>query len=77
VLRREAAVGLVDEGGGLQGVAAALAAKIGGGAAAQLVVDQRDELVARGEIALAPRLQEARDRLGRGGFRSGDGGVRL
>jgi len=49
-------VGLVDEGGGLQGVAGALAAQVGGGARAQFFVDDGDRPVEGLAAAVAPLL---------------------
>lgn len=57
----EAEIGLVNECRRLQGVAGSLAAEVGGRAAAQLVVDERHEPVARADIARAPGLEELRD----------------
>ena len=54
VLRAQAHVGLVDEVGGPQRVAAPLAPQVGGRAPPQLGVDDRDQLVAGAGIALVP-----------------------
>ncbi len=51
----------MDEGGRLKGVVAALAPKVGGGAAAKLLVDQGDQPVARFLVAVAPGPQQLRD----------------
>ncbi len=56
----ESKVRLVDQRGGLQHVPGAFVPKSGGGPAAQFLVDDRDELVARGKIASAPRVEEFR-----------------
>jgi hypothetical protein len=51
---------LVDQGGGLKDVPRTLAPKSGRRPAAQLLVDDRDELAARGEIASAPCVEQSR-----------------
>ena len=56
----ESKVRLVDERGRLQDVPVPLAPKPRRGAAAQLLMDDRHELVPRGEIAQAPRVEQSR-----------------
>ena len=76
-------VGLVDEGGRLQGVALALAPQMGRGPAAKLLVDQRHEPIARARVAVAPRVEKRCDVvsgtaqivLGNGSFCSLDRGA--
>src|SRR5262249_46329973 len=58
-------VDLVDEGGGLQGVAVALAAQVPPGDLPQLAVDQRQQFLGRRLVALLPSPQELRDLLRR------------
>ena len=53
-------VGLVDEGGGLQGVAGVLAPEVALGLAVQLVVDDGHELVQGGGVTTAPGLEQTR-----------------
>ena len=53
----QAKVGLVDQGRGLQGVVAALAAQSSRGPSPKLVVDERHQAVARALIPLAPCLE--------------------
>jgi hypothetical protein len=50
----------MDEGGGLKDVPGPFVPKPGGRPAAQLLVDDRDELVSRGEVAVAPRVEQSR-----------------
>ena len=56
----ESKVGLVDESGRLQDVPRPLAPKSGRRPAAQFLMDDRYELVPRGEIASAPRVEQSR-----------------
>jgi hypothetical protein len=56
--------GLVDQGRRLQRVAGGALTHRAGGESAQLLVDQRQELVGGVRVAGAHPLQEARDRLG-------------
>ena len=70
VLLEQAEVGLVDEGGGLQGVAATLAAEVTRGAAPQVVVDERHQPLLGTAVALTPEAQEFGDALGRCGHES-------
>ena len=51
----QAQVGLVDEGGGLQGVIGALLAQVISGQAAQFAIDDREQLVEGFTVSLAPR----------------------
>jgi hypothetical protein len=62
----ELEVGLVDEGRGLERVPRALVPEIGAGAAAQLVVHEREERVERTRVSGAPPPEELRDLSGRG-----------
>jgi hypothetical protein len=71
VLLEQAEVGLVDEGGGLQSVAAALAAQVTGGAAAQVVVDERHQPLVGLAVALTPENEEFGDAFGRCGHGEG------
>src|SRR5262245_59153913 len=59
----EPQIGLMDDGGGLQGMPSPLAAQLLGGDAPQLVVDQRQNLLRGLLIAAAPALQQASDLL--------------
>ncbi len=54
----EPQVGLVHQGGGLEGVARVLPLQIALGLAVQLLVNDGDELVQRGRVAAAPRLEQ-------------------
>src|SRR5262245_52549424 len=54
----EPEVRLVDQGSRLQGVAGGLAGELGGGKAAQLSVDQREQLGGRTLIALADGVED-------------------
>lgn len=54
-------VHLVHEGGRLQDVPRPLAAKSGRRPAAKLPMDHRNELIPRGEIAFAPRVEQSGD----------------
>ena len=56
----ESKVGLVDQGGRLQDVSRLLAPKPGRRPASQFLVDDRHQLVPRGQIASAPRVQKSR-----------------
>jgi hypothetical protein len=49
-------VGLVNERCRLQGMTGSFASKVGRRAAAQFLVDERHEQIARGDIAVAPGL---------------------
>jgi hypothetical protein len=53
----ESKIGLVDQGGRLQDMSRLLAPQSGSRPAAQFLVDDRHQLVPRGEIAPAPRVQ--------------------
>ena len=55
---------LVHERGGLQRVSAPLAAHVASSQAAQLRLDERQQLLERGIIAVAPRPQQLGDRPG-------------
>jgi hypothetical protein len=55
----ESKVRLVNEGGGLKDVPRRFVPKPVRRAAAQFLVDHRDELVSRSEISAAPRVQES------------------
>ena len=57
----EAQIRLVHERGRLQGVGAPLAAQVGRGTAAKLLIDDRDETVARSRLASRPCAQKRRD----------------
>ena len=61
-------VRLVDERCGLEGVVAPLAEQIRGGQPAQLIVHERQHLVARPLVALAPVEQQSCDGVRRGRF---------
>ena len=54
----QAQIGFVDEGGGLQGVAADLAAQVVPGQAPQLAVDEGQKPISGGIFAAAPCLEE-------------------
>ena len=54
-------VRLVDQGGGLQGLAGVLQGQPLGGQPAQLVVDERQELLRGVRVALLDGVQDARD----------------
>jgi hypothetical protein len=56
----ESEVRLVDQGGRLQNVPGPFVSKSGRRPAAQLLVDDGDELVPRGEIASCPRMEQSR-----------------
>lgn len=58
LLPGEAKVGLVEQGGGLEGVAGALAAHVAGGEAAEFVKDDGRENFEGGFIALTPLVQK-------------------
>jgi hypothetical protein len=57
----EAQVGLVHEGGGLEGLAGLFLSQPGGGQAAQLFIDQREQFGAGAGIALLNGREDARD----------------
>jgi len=59
-------VGLMDHGGGVEGVVAGSAAAVAGGGAAELVVDQGDDLVEGPGHAGPERFQHAVEGLGGG-----------
>ena len=60
-LADQAQVRLVDQGGGLKRLTGRLVAQLLGGELAQLVVDQRLELVGRSGVALGDGVQDLRD----------------
>ena len=60
----EPQVRFVDERGRLKSVVRPLAAEIGSRAPPQFLVNQGYQLVARVEVALAPRSQQVSDRAG-------------
>jgi len=72
VLVGQAHVGVVHQGGGVQGVAVALAAQLAVGNAAQLIVDERNQPVQRLAVA-DPQLNEL---VGYLGFRVQHGQLR-
>ena len=55
----EPEVGLVDEGGGLEGVAAAFLAHVGVGELSELVVDEGEEVAGGGAVAVADADEQA------------------
>ena len=57
----EAEVGLVDEGGGLEGLPRRLLGQAVGGELAQLVVDQRQQLLGSVRVALLDGRQDVGD----------------
>jgi len=61
VFADEAEAGFVDEGGGLESVVGALAAHVGLGEAMELRVDEREELVGGGGVAVVHSLEELGD----------------
>lgn len=67
ILADHARVDLVDEGGGLECMAGAFATKLAVGEAAQLIVNEGDQLVERGLLTVGELVQETRDgmRIGR------------
>jgi hypothetical protein len=58
VFAGEAEVGFVDEGGGLESVVGALAAHVGLGEAVELGVDEREEALGGGGVAVVHSLEE-------------------
>ena len=54
VLADEADIGFVNKGGGLEGVAGALAGDVAFGEAAELFIDDGEQRVERGAVAFAP-----------------------
>jgi hypothetical protein len=62
----QAQIHLVDQCCGLQPVATALAGHIAAGDAAQLRVDERDQLLESGVVALTPGQKQLRDALSHG-----------
>jgi hypothetical protein len=62
-LTDQAHVRLVDEGGGLERVVAALGPKLGGREAAQFLVDQRHQPLERSRITGGPLFEERRNLL--------------
>jgi hypothetical protein len=58
VLSGEAHVGFVDQGGGLEGVAAAFASHLSAGHATEFVVEQADELGDGLGVALSGAVEE-------------------
>ena len=59
LLTHQSQVGLVDEGGWLQGVIGAFAAEIGGRAPPELLVDERQQFLPRMKVAVPPRPEQA------------------
>src|SRR5688572_23402201 len=58
---REGKIGIMDEHGGLQGVAGALLAHVAAGETVQFRLDERDELIERGGVSAAPGDEQLRD----------------
>ena len=52
---------LIDELGGLQSLAGSLAPQIAVGQSVDLRVDERDQLLERARVTVAPRLQQLRN----------------
>jgi hypothetical protein len=66
-LINQSQVGLVNQRGRLQGVARTLATHVVVGQPVQFVMDQWDEFVIGGSIAIAPVLKQSGDFLRQGG----------
>jgi hypothetical protein len=61
VLSDEPHISFVNERGGLQSVCGALSLKIAASDVAQLIIDDRHQLIERGTVTLAPIREELRD----------------
>jgi hypothetical protein len=68
VFAGQAEIGLVDERGGLERVVGALAAHVGPGEAVELRVDEREQAVGGGGVAIVHGFEKLGDFAGRIGF---------